>query len=160
MPSFLVKWLINIIALFVVINTISGVSAANSNVLIVAALAIGLLNAFLRPILILLTLPFTILSLGAFTLIINAFMFYLASKFVAGFIVTDFWSAFWAALVFSVISFSLNLVFAPNIRLKSGTANGRTASRKDCDDVIDVEGTIVDEINFSTARKNDKENPE
>jgi len=143
--SFFVKWLVNIIALFVVIHTIAGVSAANSNVVIVAALVIGLLNAFLRPILILLTLPLTIFSLGLFTLIINAFMFYLASKFVAGFTVTGFWSAFAAALLFSLLSFILNLAFAPNINLKFNILKNSGQNRKTYDNVIDVEGKVVDQ---------------
>lgn len=159
MLSFLVKWLVNIIALFVVIHTISGVSAANSNVVIITALIIGLLNAFLRPILILLTLPLTILSLGAFTLVINAFMFYLASKFVAGFTVTGFWSAFWAAIVFSVISFVLNLLFAPNINFRFSTMKKTPVKQKNYDNVIDVEGTIVDDIKPSSISKTDKEDP-
>ena len=152
MVSFFIKWFVNIIALFVVIHTIAGVSAANSNVIIVAALIIGLLNAFLRPVLILLTLPLTIISLGFFTLVINAFMFYLASKFVTGFSVTGFWSAFWAALLFSFISFLLNMVFAPDIGFKFNlSGNIGRPTRKRYENVIDVEGTIVDQANPSTG---------
>ncbi len=145
MLAFLVKWFVNIIALFVVIHTIAGVSAANSNVVIVAALVIGLLNAFLKPALVLLTLPLTILSLGLFTLIINAFMFYLASKFVIGFTVAGFWSAFAAALLFSILSFILSLVFAPNINLKFDILKNSGQSRKTYDNVIDVEGKVLDQ---------------
>jgi putative membrane protein len=149
--SFFIKWFVNIIALFVVIHTIAGVSAANSNVVIIAALIIGLLNAFLRPVLILLTLPLTIISLGFFTLVINAFMFYLASKFVMGFSVTGFWSAFWAALLFSFISFILNLVCAPDIGFKFNISGNIVRPRKRYENVIDVEGTIVDQANPSTG---------
>lgn len=145
MLSFLVKWFVNIIALFVVIHTIAGVSAANSNVVIVAALVIGLLNAFLKPALVLLTLPLTIFSLGLFTLVINAFMLYLASKFVAGFTVASFWSAFAAALLFSILSFALSLVFAPNINLKFDILKNSGQSRKTYDNVIDVEGKVLDQ---------------
>lgn len=147
MPAFLIKWLVNIIALFVVIHTIAGVSAANSNVIIVAALVIGLLNAFLRPVIILLTLPLTIVSLGLFTLIINAFMFYLASKFVAGFTVSSFWSAFAAALLFSILSFILSLVLVPKTAtgLKFDILKNSEGPRKTYDDVIDVEGKVMDQ---------------
>lgn len=145
MLSFFVKWFVNIIALFVVIHTIAGVSAANSHVIIIAALVIGLLNAFLRPVLILLTLPLTIASLGLFTLIINAFMFYLASKFVAGFTVTGLWSAFASALLFSILSFTLSLVFAPNVNLKFNILKNGDQRRKTYDNVIDVEGKVVDQ---------------
>ena len=118
MARFLLKWFVNIIALFVVIHVVAGVSVNNMGTVLVAALILGLLNAFIRPFLLIMTLPITIATFGFFTLIINAFMFYLASKFVAGFSVTGFWSAFWAALLFSVISFILNLVFAPDTGFK------------------------------------------
>ena len=74
---------------------------------------IGLLNAFLRPVLIFFTLPVTILTLGLFTLVINGVIFYLAAWLVKGFHVAGFWSAFVAALVFSVVSFLLNLLINP-----------------------------------------------
>ena len=144
MLSFCVRWLVNIIALFVVIHTIAGVSASGTNVIVAAALIIGLLNAFLKPVLIMLTLPLTIYSLGLFTLIINAFMFYLASRFVPGFTVTGFWSAFSAALLFSFLSFILNLIFAPKVGFRINRSFTETSVRKDYGDVIDVEGKIVD----------------
>ncbi len=155
MFRFLIKWLVNIIALFIVINTISGVRATNSQALIVAALIIGLLNAFLRPVLILLTMPFTIFSLGLFTLFINGFMFYLASKFVIGFTVVNFWSAFCAALLFSVISFILNLILSPrqDISLKFDASNFnpiRSDRSKKIDNVIDVEASVVDDAKEDT----------
>lgn len=138
------KWFINIIALFVVIHTVAGVSASNWQVVIVAAFIIGLLNAFLRPVLILLTLPFTIASLGLFTLIINACMFYLASKFVIGFTVVNFWTAFWAAIIFSIVSFILSLVFTPQVSFKFfGSVQKPEKSEKKYDNVIDVEGKIL-----------------
>lgn len=147
--SFLIKWAINIIALFVVIHTVAGVSASNAQTVVVAALIIGLLNAFLRPILILLTLPFTVVTLGLFTLIINGLMFYLASKFVIGFSVVNFWTAFWAAIIFSILSFILNTVFTPqtafHFRVSRHAAGPRQGHRHVRDDkVIDVEGKIVD----------------
>lgn len=145
MLSFLIKWLVNTIALFIVIHVIAGVSAANWQVVIVAAFIIGLLNSFLRPVLILLTLPFTIFSLGLFTLVINAFMFYLASKFVIGFTVASFWSAFWAALLFSILSFILNLAFTPKINLRFNISGGSARPGQKYDNVIDVEGKIVDQ---------------
>ncbi len=144
MLSFFIKWAVNIIALFIVIHTMAGVSASNSQVVVVAAFIIGLLNAFLRPVLILLTLPFTIASLGLFTLVINAFIFYLASKFVIGFTVLNFWSAFWAALLFSVLSFILSLVFTPRSNVRLNISGKNSQPRKKYDNVIDVEGKIVD----------------
>jgi putative membrane protein len=91
------------------VHIVSGVSVDNWVTVFVAALVLGLLNAFLRPVLILLTLPVTLLTLGLFTLVINAFLFYLAAHLVRGFHVAGFWQAFVAALVFSGVSFLLNV---------------------------------------------------
>lgn len=82
--------------------------------LIIATLVLGLLNAFLRPIVLLLTLPVTILTMGLFTLVINGVMFYLAAALVEGFRITGFGSAFVAALLFSLFSFVLNMIFQTN----------------------------------------------
>ncbi|SNB46541.1 phage holin family protein [Geobacter sp. DSM 9736] len=110
MREFLLKWLSNAIALLAVAYILPGVSVERWLSLLVAALVIGLLNAFLRPILIFLTLPVNLLTLGLFTLVINGFMFYLAAWLVKGFQVSGFLSAFVAALLFSIISFLLNLL--------------------------------------------------
>ena len=109
MVGFLFKWLSNVIALFIVIQFVSGVTVERWQSLFVAGLVIGLLNAFLRPILIFLTLPVNILTLGLFTLVINGFLFYLAALLVSGFSVTGFGSALLAAILFSIISFILNI---------------------------------------------------
>ncbi len=114
MKELLVKWVVNSTALLVVIHVVSGVTVDNWPTVFVAALVLGLLNAFLRPILIFLTLPVTILTLGLFTLVINAFLFYLAAHLVRGFHVAGFWQAFVAAFVFSVVSFLLSIVVSSN----------------------------------------------
>jgi putative membrane protein len=108
---FLMKWLINAISLVVVIHVVSGIRTDRWETTVVAALVLGLLNAFLRPLLMLLALPVNLLTLGLFTLVINGFIFNLASKLVSGFIVTGFWSAFIGALVFSIISCILSMLF-------------------------------------------------
>lgn len=115
MKPILLKWLVNTLALFVVVNVVSGISVERWQTLLVGALVLGLLNAFLRPVLLLLTLPVNILTLGLFTLVLNGLIFYLAAWLVKGFNVTGFWSAFVAALVFSVISFLLNLLINPGV---------------------------------------------
>jgi putative membrane protein len=110
MGKFLLKWLVNCIALFVVVHIFHGVSATSFSSIIAAALILGLLNTFLKPIFIILTLPINILTLGFFTLIINALIFLLAAKFVQGFMVIGFANAFWAALLFSMVSYLLNVM--------------------------------------------------
>ena len=77
---------------------------------LITALVLSLMNLIIRPILIVLTLPINLLTLGLFTLVINAFLFWFASTIVKGFFVASFWSAFWAAIIFSLISAILNWV--------------------------------------------------
>ena len=144
MKNFLIKWLVNIVALFIIIHIVAGVSAASWGAIITAALVIGLLNAFVRPLLIMLTLPISILTMGLFTLVINAFLFYMASKFVIGFEVINFWSAFWAALLFSIISSILNFIFAANVNIHRASFRGGDPRRIHDDNVIDVEGKVKD----------------
>lgn len=121
MTRFLIKWSINIIALLVVIHVIAGVSIDNMQTVLITALILGLLNSILRPFILILTLPITILTFGLFTLFINGFLFYLAAKFVKGFTVAGFWSAFWAALLFSIISSLLNFMLTPKIDIRYGS---------------------------------------
>lgn len=111
MTRLILKWVLNSFALYFVMKIIPGIQIDRFQDLLVAALVIGLLNAFLRPIIILLTLPVTMLTLGLFTLVINGLMFYLAAYLVSGFYVTGFGAAFLSALLFSLFSFVLNMVF-------------------------------------------------
>ena len=142
--KFLIKWFINIIALLVVIHVIAGVDIDNMQTVLVAALILGLLNAFIRPFILIMTLPFTILTFGLFTLFINGFLFYLAAKFVRGFAVSGFWNAFWAALLFSAISSLLSFMLTPKIDIRYGPfrPGGHKQRGMDKDDFIDVEGKV------------------
>jgi putative membrane protein len=114
--NLLIKWIVNSTALLTVAHLVSGVVIDNWSTVFVAAVVLGLLNAFLRPVLILLTLPVTVLSLGLFTLFINAFLFYLAAKLVSGFHVAGFSQAFFGAFIFSLVSFLLNLFISSDRR--------------------------------------------
>lgn len=142
--KFLIKWFINIIALLVVIHVVAGVSIDNIQTVFIAALILGLLNSILRPFIVVLTLPLTIFTFGFFTLIINAYLFYLAARFVKGFIVAGFWNAFWAALLFSIISSLLSFMFTPKIDIRYSSFRPKSGGRTgiDKDDVIDVEGKV------------------
>jgi putative membrane protein len=142
---FLARWLINIAALFVVIHMVAGVSADNTGTIVVAALIIGLLNAFLRPVMIAVTLPLSVLTLGFFTLVINAFIFYLAAKFVKGFVVAGFWSAFWASILFSVISFLLNTMLSPGTSFRMNYFRSSGGNKPEYSDVIDVEARVEED---------------
>jgi putative membrane protein len=111
MTHFLIKWAVSAISLAVAAKLIKGINIDSGWTLLIAALVIGLLNATLRWILIILTLPINILTLGLFTFVINAIMIILASKLVNGFVVDDFWTAFLAAILMSIVGFFLNILF-------------------------------------------------
>lgn len=111
MTRLLLKWVLNSFALFFVMKLIPGIQIDHFRDLLVGALVIGLLNTFLRPIVILLTLPVTVVTLGLFTLVINGLMFYIAAQLVEGLHVAGFATALVASLLFSLFSFLLNLFF-------------------------------------------------
>jgi putative membrane protein len=115
MRKLLLRWLINGVALYVAAELVPGIRTDGGwQVLAVMALIFGLVNALIRPILKLLTCPLIVLTLGLFTLVINALMLQLASwlgrQLGLGFYVAGFWPAFWGALVISVVSFALTLL--------------------------------------------------
>jgi putative membrane protein len=116
MIGFLIKWIINAIAILIVTYIIKGIEVASPVVALVAAFVLGIINAFVRPILIIITLPINVLTLGIFTLFINGFLFYLVSKIVKGLVITGFWPAFIGAIIVSVISFLLSLFIVPRQR--------------------------------------------
>ncbi len=109
--SLLLRWLFGALSLVLVAYLVPGIAVASFYSALIAALVLGLVNALVRPILLILTLPVNILTLGLFTLVINALMFWLASSIVKGFSVVGFWPAFWGALVMWLISWLLNGIF-------------------------------------------------
>ncbi len=109
MRGFIARFLINLALLAVVAWMFPGVQISGLLSLVFAGIILGLLNAFLRPILILLTLPLTILTIGLFVFVINGLMIWIASEMVKGFYVSDFWTALGAALVYSALSFLVTL---------------------------------------------------
>ena len=110
----LLIWLINAAALFALPFLMSSVTVTNVGAALVAALVLGLVNTLVRPILVLLTLPVTFLSLGLFLLVINALLFWAVAHFVDGFEVGGFWSAFIAAILYSIISWALSTLLLKN----------------------------------------------
>lgn len=114
----LFRWLFNSLVLIVVAYVTPGISFVSFWAVLITSLVLGLLNALVRPLLIFLTLPINILTLGFFTLIINAVIFWLASTMVRGFEVSNFTAAFWGALVYSLIVTLINLISADNYKVK------------------------------------------
>jgi putative membrane protein len=106
--TFLQRWLVNTVAVLVAANVIRGIEYETVAALLVASLLLGILNALLRPLLLLLSLPLVLLTLGLFTLVINALLLMLVGQLVIAFHVADFWAAFWGGLVISGVSLVLN----------------------------------------------------
>ncbi|MEI8241784.1 MAG: phage holin family protein [bacterium] len=100
----LFRWFILTIAVWVATAIVPGVSYERPPDLLIAALVLGVLNAFVRPLLRLISLPFIILTFGFFLLVINALLLWLTSNLVHGFHVAGFWPAAWASLVVSLVS--------------------------------------------------------
>lgn len=100
----LVKWLLSAAALLAVAHLYSGVEIRSFTAALLAAFVVGLLNSFLRPVLIILTLPVTVLTLGLFLLVINALLFWAAASLLDDFQVRGFWAALLGSLIYSVFN--------------------------------------------------------
>ncbi|MES2152705.1 MAG: phage holin family protein [Pseudomonadota bacterium] len=104
----LLTWFINAAALLALPYLMHSVTVSDFGTALVAALVLGLVNTLIRPILVLLTLPVTLVSMGLFVLVINGFLFWGVAQLVEGFQVAGFWSAIGAAILYSVISWALS----------------------------------------------------
>lgn len=109
LPPFLLHWAITSLSLWAASYVFDGLKFANTGALVISALLLGFANAIVRPLLILFTLPLTMLTLGLFLLVINALMIMLVSALVRGFTVEGFWTAFFAAIFISVLSFFIGV---------------------------------------------------
>lgn len=108
----LLRWILNALALLLVTRVVPGVTVDGFYSALVVALVLGVVNALIRPILVLLTLPINLLTLGLFTLVINALLFWFVSTLVKGFHVSGFMAAFWGALVLWAVSWLTNALFS------------------------------------------------
>jgi len=120
--EFLQRWIINTFAVAVAASVVHGIHYDTITGLIIASFLLGILNAFLRPLLLLLSLPLLILTLGIFTFFINAFLLYLVGSLMKSFHVDSYSAAFWGGLVISLISLILNSL--------PGTGNSRITIRR------------------------------
>ena len=103
----LITWLVNALALLALPYLFKSIQVDDFVTALLAALVLGLVNALIRPLLILLTLPVTVVTLGLFIFVINGLLFWWVGSFVDGFHVGGFWSAFFGAIVYSLISWLL-----------------------------------------------------
>jgi putative membrane protein len=118
LKKFIQSWIINTLAVLVAVSILRGsIHYDKPQDLLIASLLLGILNAFIRPVLLLLALPLLIFSLGLFILVINALLLYFVGSILQGFHVESFWSAFWGALIISIVSILLNSL--------TGTGNSR-----------------------------------
>lgn len=101
---FLLHWAITALSLWVASRVFRGISFADTSSLVISALLLGFANAIVKPLLIVLTLPLTLLTFGLFLLVINALMMLLVSALVRGFKVSGFWTAFFASIFIAVLS--------------------------------------------------------
>ena len=111
MAWFILRVLVAALGLWLATELVSGIQVSTAGTLIVAALLLGLVNAVVRPIVVILTLPFTLVTLGLFLLVVNAAMLGLVAAFLPGFAISGFWPAFWAAIVVSVVSWIGSVLF-------------------------------------------------
>jgi putative membrane protein len=101
-------WLVNALALIAVAYLMPSIQVSSFGAALVAALVLGLVNAVVRPVLVLLTLPVTILTLGLFIFVLNGLLFWMVASWLEGFHVAGFWAAVLGAIVFSLVSWLLS----------------------------------------------------
>ena len=101
----IVRWIVNTLAVILVANVVPGIAVRDFYTALLVALVYGLINAVVRPLLLILTLPINLLTLGLFTFVLNALLFWLVARIVPGFNVAGFAPAFWGALILTVVSY-------------------------------------------------------
>ncbi|CAM3372520.1 phage holin family protein [Bordetella sputigena] len=112
MLSLILVWILNAVALLVVAYLLPGIAVASFGSALIAALVLGLLNMLVKPVLVLLTLPITIVTLGLFLIVLNALLFWFAGSILKGFQVNGFWWAVIGAILYSIISGLLSTLLA------------------------------------------------
>jgi len=100
--SFVFRWILNAILLFIVAGLLGGLELTGFWSVVAAGLVLGLANAIIRPLLIIISLPINVITLGLFTFVINALMLMLTARIVQGFTVDGFWPAVWAAVLMAI----------------------------------------------------------
>ncbi|MBU0544040.1 MAG: phage holin family protein [Proteobacteria bacterium] len=115
----LFKWLALTASIMITSYLIDGIQVANISSAFLAAAVLGILNIFLRPVAIILTLPVNIMSLGLFTFAINALMLIITSKTISGFEVKGFWAAVIGSFIISIISWMINSIAGKKVQIKA-----------------------------------------
>jgi putative membrane protein len=105
MSPILISWLVTTVAILIAAYVIPGIRIESLGAALIGAAILGILNVVLKPILVILTLPITLLTLGLFLFVVNALVFLLAGSLLSGFHVDSFWSALLGSLVVSIVSY-------------------------------------------------------
>jgi putative membrane protein len=113
---FLVRLIVNAAAVFLAANLVPGITVSSFGVALLAGLLLGFVNAVIKPILFVLTLPFTIVTLGLFIFVVNAICLALVAWLVPGFTISGFWAALFGAIVISLVSWLLNTIVTDDER--------------------------------------------
>lgn len=116
--TILLLWGLNALALLTVANFVPGIQVDSFASALIAAFLLGLVNALIRPVLIVLTLPVTVLTLGLFIFVINGLLFWFVGSVLTGFVVDSFWHGVLGALSYSIISWALSSAAAQLMRTK------------------------------------------
>ena len=127
LTPFLIHWALLALGLWICSHVFKGIRFDGGSALAVAALLLGLANAVVRPLLVFLTLPLTLITFGLFLLVINALVLMLVAKLVRGFHLDGFWTAFWASLFMSLLSLVLGAFIlggTPEFTIQTSPAPG------------------------------------
>jgi putative membrane protein len=134
--NLLLRWVVLAVGVVLAAHVVPGISYANDRTLILVVLLLSFCNAVLRPILLLFTLPFIIVSLGFGVLLVNALLFYFVGKILSpDFLVTSFWSALGGSLIVSVTNLAMNAVLRTS---RQAVPPARQPPPAKHDDVIDI----------------------
>ncbi len=118
MTRFILRAAIAALGLWLATEWVDGIYIDVPTTLVIAAVLLGVVNAFVRPLVILLTLPFTVVTLGLFLLVVNAAMLGLVAALLPGMQIVGFWDAVWGAFIVSLVSWIGSLVFGPKGRIE------------------------------------------
>ena len=119
MPGFLVRWAIVALSLWIADALVPGMQIRGAGTLLVAALLLGFVNAVVRPVLVVLTLPVTVVTLGLFLLVVNAAMLALVAAMLGGFTLSGFWAALFGSLVVSLVGWVVSWNVGPKGRYEA-----------------------------------------
>ena len=126
----IVKWLVLTVAIMVTAYLLEGIHVSGFLSALLAAVVLSLLNVFFRPVLIILTLPFNILTLGLFTFVINAVLLMMVSGVISGFEVMGFWAALWGSFLISLVNAVLNFFISDHDQDKKERAGSAIEMKK------------------------------